>query len=175
MTSEMMPKVNGVGRDAEHDRCLVTYFDTVPTDDQMRYFHEHVRAWNARPPAPAAGELAALAEAWVEAAEYHQQLAREMPGMLDEHKLGLACADAQERKEIARAAFHTALSAHLAEVRAAIGPFVRLHKKQDEIYRRRGGNPDAFPDTHPAYDISARELPVGVWRRLGALAKKLEG
>jgi len=65
------------------------------------------------------------------------------------------------------------LRADNARLRKAMEPFAALARKRDDHYRRRGGNPDAFPDTHPSYDIDAekRELPMGVWRRaLAALA-----
>ncbi len=132
-----------------HLACLPTSFTKTPV---------------VRTPAPV-GDLAALAEAWVEAAEYHQQLAREMPGMLDERKLGLACADAMERKEIARAAFHAALAAHLAEVRAAIEPLRALHVAQVA----------AWPASEQWDDRCSIMVDWPVVCRLAALAKKLEG
>ena len=127
-----------------------------------------IAAINTRTPAPAAGELAALAEDMEDAAFEHGRVVGSADELRKVH-------ERYTHREDARADFHTALSTHLAEVRAAIGPFVRLHKKRDEIYRKRGGNQDIFPDTHPAYDISARDMPVGVWRGIAALAKKLEG
>lgn len=56
--------------------------------------------------------------------------------------------------------------AEAAALRKALKPFVALADKRDAHYRRRGGNCDNFPDTHPSYDIDAgkRELPMGVWR-----------
>lgn len=62
-------------------------------------------------------------------------MAREKPGLLDEQKLALACADAMERKEIARDHFYAALSALLAEVREVTGPFAkagRIAKNWDD-------------------------------------------
>lgn len=47
----------------------------------------------------------------------------------------------------------------------ALRPFVKLADERDERYRKRGGDPDSFPDTHPAFDISATALPCGVWRK----------
>ncbi len=62
---------------------------------------------------------------------------------------------------------HATLTAALEEARGALKPFVAKMKKVEDQYRKRGGNPDAFPDTHPSFDISAdsRELPLGAWRR----------
>jgi hypothetical protein len=36
--------VNGVGRDAEYERCLVVYFNRKPSDDDMRRLHDAARA-----------------------------------------------------------------------------------------------------------------------------------
>ena len=33
-------KLNGVGRDAEHEQALCFYFDRKPTDEEMRFLHE---------------------------------------------------------------------------------------------------------------------------------------
>ena len=57
--------------------------------------------------------------------------------------------------------------AALEEARGALEAFVAKMQKVEDRYRKRGGNPDAFPDTHPSFDISAgsRELPLGAWRR----------
>lgn len=30
----------GIGRDAEHDKCAVVYFNRRLTDDELRFFHE---------------------------------------------------------------------------------------------------------------------------------------
>jgi hypothetical protein len=46
----------------------------------------------------------------------------------------------------------------------ALAPFVALSDKRDEHYRKRGGVTARFPDKHPAYDITAEQLPLGVWR-----------
>jgi hypothetical protein len=46
----------------------------------------------------------------------------------------------------------------------ALEPFVALSDKRDEHYRKRGGVTARFPDKHPAYDITAEQLPLGVWR-----------
>lgn len=43
-----LPRVYGVGRDAEYPRALLVDFDRVPTDDELRALHELVRS----PPAP---------------------------------------------------------------------------------------------------------------------------
>lgn len=43
------PKVLGVGRDASNERVLIVSFDRVPSDDDLRTFHEHARDW-CRPP-----------------------------------------------------------------------------------------------------------------------------
>ena len=40
-------------------------------------------------------------------------------------------------------------------------PFIKYSDMRDNQYRQRGGNPDSFPDKHPAYDISAHALPLG--------------
>lgn len=33
-------RTNGVGRNADWPKSLLFYFDSIPTDDQMRYLHE---------------------------------------------------------------------------------------------------------------------------------------
>lgn len=33
-------RCNGIGRNAEWPKSLLFYFDTVPSDDQMRFLHE---------------------------------------------------------------------------------------------------------------------------------------
>lgn len=60
----------------------------------------------------------------------------------------------------------SALKKQVEELTKALEPFVALADKRDAHYRRRGGNCDNFPDTHPSYDIDAgkRELPMGAWR-----------
>lgn len=52
--------------------------------------------------------------------------------------------------------------------REALKPFVDLADARDGRYRERGGKPESFPDTHPAYDIEATELALGAWRRARA-------
>lgn len=60
----------------------------------------------------------------------------------------------------------SALKKQVEELTKALEPFVALADKRDAHYRRRGGNCDNFPATHPSYDIDAgkRELPMGAWR-----------
>lgn len=41
--------VNGVGRDDEYARCLVVYFNRVPSDDDLRRLHEAARAEFTKP------------------------------------------------------------------------------------------------------------------------------
>jgi len=48
-----LPRVYGVGRDAEYPRALLVDFDRVPTDDELRALHDLVRS----PPAPQPVEL----------------------------------------------------------------------------------------------------------------------
>lgn len=87
-------------------------------------------------------DLTKLAEAWVEAAEYFTQLARENPGLLDEDQLALAYLDAQERRDAARAAF-TAAAAKVGEreaelrsaLRWAISEIDRNTCQHDETHR----------------------------------------
>ena len=76
------------------------------------------------------------------------------------------------------------LTAALVEARGALEAFVAKMQKVEDRYRKRGGNPDAFPDTHPSFDISAdsRELPLGAWRRartaratISAALERVEG
>lgn len=55
----------------------------------------------------------------------------------------------------------------------ACEPFKALADKREAAYRRRGGVSDNFPDTHPAFDISAKELPMGVWRNLRSALSRL--
>ena len=45
-----LPRVYGVGRDAEYPRALLVDFDRVPTDDELRALHELVRS--TPPPQP---------------------------------------------------------------------------------------------------------------------------
>jgi hypothetical protein len=52
--------------------------------------------------------------------------------------------------------------------REALKPFVELFAKREAIYRKRGGYPESFPDEHPSFDIDARELPLGIWRKAQA-------
>jgi hypothetical protein len=62
---------------------------------------------------------------------------------------------------------HAARDAATAEaerLKCAIRPFVALSDKRDAIYRKRGGDVDKFPDGHPAYDIMAKDIPLGIWR-----------
>lgn len=33
-------RCTGIGRDADHDKCLVVYFNRPVTYDEMRFFHE---------------------------------------------------------------------------------------------------------------------------------------
>lgn len=54
------------------------------------------------------------------------------------------------------------------DVAEALRPFVDLFEKSNERYRQRGGDPDQFKDTHPFREITAKELPLGVWRRAQA-------
>jgi hypothetical protein len=35
-----LPGVSGVGRDAEHAKCLIVYFESEPDDEQLRSLHE---------------------------------------------------------------------------------------------------------------------------------------
>jgi len=60
----------------------------------------------------------------------------------------------------------TRLSDKLETAMKAGTPFIKYSDMRDNQYRQRGGNPDSFPDKHPAYDISAHALPLGVWRAL---------
>lgn len=50
-------------------------------------------------------------------------------------------------------------------LRAALEPFAKLHEARTAIYQKRGGDLDSFPDSHPAYDITAHQLRLGIWRR----------
>ena len=63
-----------------------------------------------------------------------------------------------------------ALIASWRERGEALEPFVALANARDANYRKRGGNPDTFPDSHPSYDIDAdkRDLPMGAWLRARA-------
>lgn len=109
---------------------------------------------HGRPPAPAAGELAALAEAWVKA-----EIGLKSMWMPDNK--------AHQRVDATRAAFHTALSAHLAEVRAAIGPVWSVIEKLERMRSSTDATRSAFREA--AGKISDALKP------LAALAKKLEG
>lgn len=35
----------GVGRDGDHDKCMIAYFNRTPTDDEMRFLHECMKRW----------------------------------------------------------------------------------------------------------------------------------
>lgn len=37
--------VTGVGRDSEHDKCMIAYFNRPPNDDEMRFFHDCMKRW----------------------------------------------------------------------------------------------------------------------------------
>lgn len=37
------PKVNGVGRDKDNDKCIIVYLQRPLTDDELRVFHEQVK------------------------------------------------------------------------------------------------------------------------------------
>jgi hypothetical protein len=45
------PKVLGVIRTQDqHPASITVCFDKVPTDDEMRDFHDHIRSWSFRIP-----------------------------------------------------------------------------------------------------------------------------
>ena len=138
----------GTSDPRERGKLMVT-----PIDDEAA-----LAALATRPPAPAAGELAALAEAWVSAAR---------SAVFDEWSPRDSAHDLDEAESAARAAFHTALSAHLAEVRAAIGP---VAEAVADISEARSDWLNLFG----FYTVKTR-LTVGDLRRIAALAKKLEG
>ena len=106
-----------------------------------------------RTPAPA-GELAALAEAWVEAEKIFCR---------SEH--GGWAEEAGRTAIAARAAYRAALAAHLAEVRAAIGPVANVAIVYEDL-------PD---DARIGVGPNGNDITTGDLRRLAALAKKLEG
>lgn len=56
-------------------------------------------------------------------------------------------------------------------VAEALRPFVELFEKSNERYRQRGGDLGQFRDTHPFREITAKELPLGVWRRAQAVLR----
>jgi len=56
------------------------------------------------------------------------------------------------------------LRAKLASARKALEPFVKKFDTVEATYRKRGGKPESFPDTHPSFDVKAKELRIGVWR-----------
>jgi hypothetical protein len=39
------PKVRGVGREADNPRAFLVLLSEIPTDDELRSFHEHCRSW----------------------------------------------------------------------------------------------------------------------------------
>lgn len=59
---------------------------------------------------------------------------------------------------------HAALKEEIARLREALRPFVAKMQAVEDKYRKRGGNPDGFPDNHPSFGIAADELRMGVWR-----------
>lgn len=56
------------------------------------------------------------------------------------------------------------LSEQLVKARAALRPFVSKMQAMEDDYRKRGGDPDIFPDTHPSFNVEAHVLPIGIWR-----------
>ena len=38
------PDLKGVGRDRDNDKTLILYFDTRPSDDELRALHDHLAA-----------------------------------------------------------------------------------------------------------------------------------
>jgi hypothetical protein len=67
------------------------------------------------------------------------------------------------------------LEAENAALREALEPFVKLSDERDAIYRKRGGDPDSFPDTHPSYSFEATQLPMKMWRRARATLRQTKG
>ena len=155
MTSEMMPCRCGgkswMQRREDAPLCRITC-NRCPASTAWLSDAEAIAAWNTRP-APA-GELAALAEAMLAAQEtaYTATSASTRD-------------DAWGAFDTARAAFHAALAAHLAEVRAAIEPLRALHVAQVA----------AWPASEQWDDRCSIMVDWPVVCRLAALAKKLEG
>lgn len=71
-------------------------------------------------------------------------------------------------REVLRALDHPMTLALLQRAAEALESFVSHADKVDNKYRRRGGNPDSFPDTHPFADISAYDIRIGSWRNARA-------
>ena len=67
---------------------------------------------------------------------------------------------------IVEAARHDKLLTTLQFVGSVLEPFTSKMERVEAAYRRRGGNPDTFGDKHPSFDVTAEELPLGVWRAL---------
>lgn len=51
-------------------------------------------------------------------------------------------------------------------LREAAKPFADLFDAREAAYKKRGGDLAVFGDAHPAFDIKAEDLPLGVWRAL---------
>ena len=54
----------------------------------------------------------------------------------------------------------------LAAMKASVQPFIDLLNTREERYRKRGGDLNIFPDTHPAFDVAADDFNLGAWRAL---------
>ncbi len=43
--SRQPPRVRGVGREADNPRAILVSLTEIPTDDELRSFHEFLRGW----------------------------------------------------------------------------------------------------------------------------------
>ena len=58
-----------------------------------------------------------------------------------------------------------AKSSRISELESALRPFAEFYDKRAAIYAKRGGDLNAFPDTHPGLEIRAEQMQLGFWRQ----------
>ena len=86
-----------------------------------------------------------------------------------EARLAEGCPDTLPCARLTRMAkAHAEAEAEARRLREALEPFAALLNAVEARYRARGGDPDAFPDTHPSFGVDAYDLPIGAYRRARA-------
>lgn len=66
------------------------------------------------------------------------------------------------------------LIAAAPEMYEALQPFAAICGRAEELYRKRGGNPDSFPDSHPSLVVGPRDLTLGDWRKARAALARVQ-